>query len=35
MAVTSYRDLEIYKLSFELFIEIHRFSLDLPKFEFY
>lgn len=31
----TYKDLDIYKLSFELFIEIHRFSLKLPKYEMY
>ena len=27
----SYRDLEVYKRSFRLALEIHRFSLSLPK----
>ncbi|HYK47961.1 MAG TPA: four helix bundle protein [Parafilimonas sp.] len=31
----SYRDLEIYKESKRLAIEIHRVSLSLPKFEMY
>ena len=31
----SYRDLEIYKMSFELAVRIHRISLGLPKFELY
>ena len=31
----SYRDLEIYKISFDLFIRTHRFSLKLPKHELY
>ena len=31
----SYRDLEIYKLSLRLAIEIHEMSLKLPKFELY
>ena len=31
----SYRDLEIYKLSFDLFISAHKFSLLLPKYELY
>jgi four helix bundle protein len=34
--MNSYRDLEIWKLSRELAVEIHRMSLrDLPKFELY
>ena len=31
----SYLDLEIYKLSLELFIRVHRFSMTLPKHELY
>lgn len=31
----SYKKLEIYTLSFELFIEAHRLSLRLPKHELY
>ncbi len=31
----SYRDLEIYRLSHVLAIEIHNASLSLPKFEMY
>ncbi len=31
----SYRDLDIYKISFDLFIRTHRFSLKLPKHELY
>lgn len=31
----SYQDLEIYKLSFNLFFKAHRFSLKLPKHELY
>ena len=31
----SYRDLDIYKLSFEYAIEIHDLSLTLPKYELY
>ena len=31
----SYRDLEIYKVSYDLAIKTHRLSLKLPKFEFY
>jgi four helix bundle protein len=30
-----YRDLEIYKLAFELSIRVHRQSLKLPSFELY
>ncbi|UGU17392.1 four helix bundle protein [Sinomicrobium kalidii] len=32
---TSYRDLDIYKISFELFIKAHRLSLRLPKYELF
>jgi len=31
----SYRDLEIYQLSHRLAVEIHKVSLNLPKFELY
>lgn len=31
----SYLDLEIYKISFDLFIKAHQLSLELPKFELY
>jgi four helix bundle protein len=31
----SYRDLEIYKISKNLAIEVHKMSLKLPKFELY
>jgi four helix bundle protein len=31
----SYRELDIYKVSFDLFIDTHRFSLKLPKYELY
>jgi four helix bundle protein len=31
----SYRDLEIYQLSYRLAVQIHIFSLTLPKYELY
>lgn len=31
----NYRDLEIYKLSYDLAIKIHNMSLNLPKYEMY
>ena len=31
----SYKNLEIWQLSRELVVEIHRMSLSLPKFEIY
>ncbi len=31
----SYRDLDIYKIAFELSIKVHHLSLKLPKFELY
>jgi four helix bundle protein len=33
--VKNYKDLEIYKLSYDLAIKIHKFSLKLPKYEMY
>ena len=35
MKAKSYRDLEIYQLSYELAMKIHRMSLKLPKYELY
>ena len=31
----SYKDLQVYKESFELYLEIHQLSMQLPKFELY
>ena len=31
----SYKDLEIYNLSYELAVTIHKFTLNLPKYELY
>ena len=33
--MSSYLDLDIYKMAFNLSIKIHRHSLQLPKFELY
>ena len=33
--MNSYRDLEIYKLAFELAVKVHLASLKLPKFELF
>lgn len=33
--MSSYRDLEIYQLAFELSIKVHHASRKLPKFELY
>jgi len=33
--MSSYRDLEIYKIAFDLSIRVHRASLKLPAFELY
>jgi four helix bundle protein len=33
--VKSYRDLEIYQLSYELAVKVHKFTLRLPKYEQY
>ncbi|MDI6810712.1 MAG: four helix bundle protein [archaeon] len=35
MVFQTYKDLEIYRLSHDLAIEIHKVSLSLPKFELY
>jgi four helix bundle protein len=35
MSATHYKDLDIYKISFELFIKTHKFSLNLPHHELY
>ena len=35
MKAKSCRDLEIYQLSYELAMKIHRMSLTLPKYELY
>ena len=35
MSAKSYRDLEVYKLSFDLALELHELSLSFPKFETY
>ena len=31
----SYKDLQVYKESFELYLEVHQISMKLPKFELY
>ena len=31
----SYQDLEVYQIAFDLFVEVHKFSQGLPKFEMY
>jgi hypothetical protein len=33
--MNSYRDLDIYKLAFDLAVRVHKASLTLPKFELY
>ena len=33
--MTTYKDLDIYKLSHKLAVEIHKMALKLPKFEMY
>ncbi|MFZ2070127.1 MAG: four helix bundle protein [Halobacteriota archaeon] len=35
MGIQTYNDLEIYQLSHELAVEIHKLSLSLPKIELY
>lgn len=31
----TYKELDVYKISFDLFIKIHRFSFHMPKYETY
>ena len=33
--IKSYRDLEIYKLSYDLAVKVHIMSLKLPQYEIY
>jgi four helix bundle protein len=33
--MSSYHDLDIYKLALKLSLEVHKLSLQLPKFEIY
>mgnify|MGYP005871175733 CR=1 FL=1 len=33
--VRSYRDLEVYQMAFELAVEIHAMTMNLPKYELY
>jgi len=33
--MSSYKDLEIYKMAYKLAIEVHHMSLKLPKYELY
>jgi len=33
--MSSYKDLEIYKLAYELALKVHDLSLQLPKYELY
>ncbi len=35
LILKSYKDLEVYKLSYELAVKIHKMSLKLPKYELY
>jgi four helix bundle protein len=35
MKAQSYKDLEVYRLSFDLAKEIHKMTLNLPKYEMY
>ena len=31
----TYKELDVYKISFDLFIRVHKFTLRLPKYELY
>jgi len=35
MAAKTYRDLDIYKISFHLFVKTHMFSFQLPNYELF
>jgi len=35
LALSSYKDLDIYRLSYDLAVKIHDFSLKLPKYELF
>lgn len=35
ITMKTYRELEVYKISFELAVKVHSMSLTLPKFELY
>ncbi|MFO7987566.1 MAG: four helix bundle protein [Desulfatiglandaceae bacterium] len=35
MNLKSYRDLDIYKHSYDLAVKVHKLSLNLPKYEIY
>lgn len=35
LILKSYKDLDIYKISYELAVKIHKMSLKLPKYELY
>ena len=35
MGTTSYKDLDIYRISFDLALEMHELSLTFPKFEMF
>jgi four helix bundle protein len=35
IGLQSYKDLEIYQLSYELAVKVHKFTLKLPKYELY
>jgi four helix bundle protein len=35
LVLSSYKDLEIYRLSYDLAVKIHKFSLELPKYELF
>jgi len=34
-SMKSYKDLDIYKISYDLAVQVHRFSLTLPQYEIY
>ena len=33
--MNSYKDLEIYRISYDLAVKIHKMSLKLPQYELY
>jgi four helix bundle protein len=35
VGMKSYKDLEIYRISYELAVKVHKFSMNLPKYELF
>lgn len=35
LKMNSYKDLDVYKLAYQLAIEVHKMTMTLPKYEMY